>query len=103
MPVFYVRISPETVSFTNVKTGEVLQEPAHLAADGGAVVRPFAHRRALVSDFAAGERLLKTLLTRVAGKSLLRPSPRLVLHPLGNPEGGFTQIELRALHEMGLG
>ena len=30
-------------------------------------------------------------------------SPRVVLHPLGDPEGGFTRIEVRALHEMALG
>jgi rod shape-determining protein MreB len=30
-------------------------------------------------------------------------TPRVVIHPLGNPAGGFTQIERRAFREMALG
>ncbi len=37
------------------------------------------------------------------GRSLLAIAPRIVLHPQGSPAGGFTQIEVRALHEMALG
>jgi len=25
------------------------------------------------------------------------------MHPMGDPAGGFTQVEIRALHEMALG
>ena len=30
-------------------------------------------------------------------------APDIVMHPLGDPEGGFTQIEIRALRETALG
>ena len=33
----------------------------------------------------------------------LAMAPHLVLHPLGDPAGGLTQVELRALHELGRG
>ena len=35
--------------------------------------------------------------------SLLDRFKPIVLHPRVAPEGGFTQIELRALHELGMG
>ena len=34
---------------------------------------------------------------------MLAVSPRVVMHPLGDPAGGFTQVEIRAFHEMALG
>lgn len=122
-PLVYIQISPERVTLRNVKTGESVSEPPQLAIAqgdrpsvvavgaeaaahaGGAVrlVNPFAHPRTLVSDFTAGEQLLKALLRRMQPKWMLAVSPRVVVHPLGEPAGGFTQIEVRALHEMALG
>jgi rod shape-determining protein MreB and related proteins len=122
-PLFYVQISPERLSIRNVKTGETLSEPpqiaiehtpkarilavgAQAAAASGTsveVVNPFAHPRSLVSDFTVGEQLLKSFLSRMGPRSLFRAAPRIVFHPLGKPEGGFTQVEIRALHEMALG
>lgn len=33
-------------------------------------------------------------------RAWLAASPHIVIHPLGDPEGGFTQVELRALREL---
>lgn len=122
-PLVYIQVSPERIVLRNVKSGESISEPPHLAmarqlkapvlavgAEAAAratasveLVNPFGHPRTLVSDFTAGEQLLKALLRRLLPASMFAVSPRVVLHPLGDPEGGFTQIEVRALHEMALG
>jgi len=123
MPLLYVRISPDCLAITNVKSGESLSEVPELAitrnpervlaagsaarsaaAQSGAVlVNPFAHPRSLVSDFTSAEQLLKLFVRRLYGKAWFSPSPRVVIHPLGEPEGGFTQVERRAFRELALG
>lgn len=35
--------------------------------------------------------------------SFLVPAPRAIMHPMGDPAGGFTQVEARAFHEMAIG
>ena len=123
LPILYVRISPDRLVVTNAKNGESLSEVPELAIaknpervvgsgsaarvaaaqSGGLVVNPFAHPRSMVSDFTVGEQLLKHFIRRMVVKSWFAPSPRIVLHPLGDPEGGFTQVERRAFREMALG
>ena len=49
------------------------------------------------------EQLLKHQLKRLTGASFMSPSPCVVMHPLGSPDGGFTQVERRAFREMALG
>lgn len=123
-PIIYVQISPERLTLKNLKTGESLSEVPELAISAppkpkilavgpqarvaaasqpAEVVNPFAHPRTLVSDFTVAEQLLKYQLRRVLGNSLLSLSPCVVIHPLGSPAGGFTQVERRAFREMALG
>jgi rod shape-determining protein MreB and related proteins len=123
-PIIYVQISPERLAIKNFKTGESVSEVPELAispppnrkilavgpqarisaASGPAeVVNPFAHPRSLVSDFTVAEQLLKHQVRRVLGNSLLSLSPYVVIHPLGSPAGGFTQVERRAFRELALG
>jgi len=121
----YVQISPELLCIRNVKTGQSICEvpelalsegpkpqvlgvgaQARLAAQGRAakVVNPFAHPRSLISDFTASELLLKSFVRRMAGKrGISMAAPLIVMHPLGDPQGGFTQVENRAFRELGLG
>lgn len=123
IPVLYVRVSAERLVVTNAKTGESLSEMPELAiarnperilafgfaarstAAGAAavVINPFSHPRSLVSDFTSAEQLLKLMVRRLYGKAWFSPSPRVVIHPLGDPDGGFTQVERRAFREMALG
>jgi rod shape-determining protein MreB and related proteins len=72
------------------------------AAARAVLINPFAHPRSLVSDFYTAEVLIKHLLKNLLASSLFAISPRIVMHPLGSPEGGFTQVELRAFKEMAL-
>ncbi|ABM93339.1 rod shape-determining protein [Methylibium petroleiphilum] len=123
-PIVYVQISPERLTLRNLKTGESIAEVPELAISAppkpkilavgpqarvaaasqpAEVVNPFAHPRSLVSDFTVAEQLLKHQLRKVLGNSLLSLSPCVVVHPLGSPAGGFTQVERRAFREMALG
>jgi rod shape-determining protein MreB len=122
--VRYVRLSPDHLSVRDPKSGKAFSEPPevaisltpkvrivgigvearmHATAPSVEILNPFAHPRSLVSDFTVGEQLLKASLARINGGALLSVAPRVVMHPLGNPAGGFTQVEIRAFHEMALG
>lgn len=122
--IIYVQISPEQLTVRNLKTGECIAEvpelaisappnpkvlavgsQARLAAASTAakLVNPFAHPRSLVSDFTVAEQLLKHQVRKVMGGSLLSISPYIVIHPMGTPTGGFTQVERRAFREMAIG
>jgi rod shape-determining protein MreB len=125
MPLLYVQLSPQLLTIRNVKTGEQISEPPRIAirseqggkptvlavganasmaaGDSVEVMNPFDHPRSIVSDFTVAEQLLKAFFRRLGGNSWFAPSPKVVMHPLGAPEGGFTQIEIRALLEMALG
>ena len=123
-PTLYVQLSPECLTVRNPKSGDFISEvpelamqhaPSqrivatgsqarlHVAQPNTTVSNPFAHPRTLVSDFSGGEQVLKAFFARLQKKSLFSFAPIVVLHPLGHPDGGFTQIEIRALHEMALG
>lgn len=123
-PIVYIQISADQLVLKNLKTGQVIIEVPELAistapnprilavgpeasvaarVQDATLVNPFAHPRSLVSDFTLAEQLLKHQLRRALGKSLLSISPYVVIHPLGSPAGGFTQVERRAFREMALG
>lgn len=124
-PLVYIQISPNLLTLKNLKTGLEISEVAEIAlslppkpkvilgagaearlasaSEPAQLIQPFAHPRSLVSDFASAEALIRLQLQRVLGKGWLRVAPSVVMHPLGNPDGGFTQVELRAFREMALG
>jgi len=124
IPLIYIQISPEKLTLKNIKSGEVISEVpelaiayeknAHIVGTGNEavfhrskpsvkIINPFAHPRTLVSDFTVAEQLLKAMVNRLLGSSIFAVSPKIVLHPLGDPAGGFTQVELRAFREMAYG
>ena len=124
LPLVYIQITPELLTVRDVKTGTTVAEIPELAisaepkariiavgpqarlaaaSEPATVLNPFAHPRTLVSDFTAAEQLLKYQLLRVLKSSIWRPSPCVVLHPMGRSEGGYTQVERRAFREMALG
>lgn len=124
-PLVYIQIAPNLLTLKNLKTGLEISEVAEIAlslppkpkvilgagaearlasaSEPAQLIQPFAHPRSLVSDFASAEALIRIQLQRVLGKGWLRVAPSVVMHPLGNPDGGFTQVELRAFREMALG
>lgn len=122
----YVRLSPERLVVRDARAGRMFDQAAALAvtraaprrivavgdqavlAAAGAqqpvdLVRPFAHPRTLVADYTAGEQLLKAAIQTVLRGRWLALSPRVLMHPVGEPVGGLTQVEIRALQEMARG
>ena len=123
-PPLYIRLSPFRLTVRNVKTGEFISEVPEIAISRGPkpkvlgagdeaaphkssksaqVLNPFSHPRSLVSDFTVGQQVLKAFVKKLAKSHALAAAPRVMFHPQGDPAGGFTQIEIRALHEMALG
>lgn len=123
-PTLYVQLSPQRLTVRNAKTGAQWSEVPEVALSrrGGKpcvvgfgsearaardadveILNPFAHPRSLVSDFLPAEQLLKAFVRRALPKLVFGAAPRIVMHPLGEPEGGFTGVEARALREMAMG
>lgn len=121
IPLLYVQISPERLTIRKPKSGHALSEVPEMAigrqpdrriiavgeqarpaaaAQSADLVNPFAHPRSLLSDFSVAEELLKRQLKRMQPRAWLAASPHIVIHPLGDPLGGFTQVELRAFREL---
>jgi rod shape-determining protein MreB len=121
----YLRLSPERLTIRNVRTGAFISEvpeiailrgpkkaqilgvgaeaSLHRATTSVEVLNPFSHPRTMVGDFTAGEQLVKAFIRKLTGTSWFATAPRVVFHPLGDPAGGFTQVEIRAFREMALG
>jgi rod shape-determining protein MreB and related proteins len=125
-PLVCIQVNPTQVTIRHLDANTTLCEPAELAVDaqgkkprvlgagaqaraaaaavpGARLLAPFAHPRSMVSDFLSAESLLRALLRQSLGKRLLPTAPRVVMHPMGSPEGDFTAVELRAFRELGLG
>jgi rod shape-determining protein MreB len=125
--VVYVKLSPEKITVREAHSGYEISEPPQVAiarklkeevvAFGNEaatiasvrnidLVNPFQHPRALLSDFTVAEVIMKHFVTKAAKANrggIFRSAPIVVLHPLIDPEGGFTQIEIRAMHELAIG
>lgn len=122
-PVIYIQISPDNFSVKNVRSGETISGVAELALSalpeqkilglgtvardaaaahaGAVIVRPFAHPRSPGSDFTPVLQIIKAFVARLKTASALAMSPVIIIHPLGKPDGGFTEIESRAFRELG--
>lgn len=122
--IIYVQVSPSLLTVRNPKTGVSVSEvpevaiahspkPSilcvgkdariHRAEASVQIINPFAHPRSMASDFTIGEQTLKAFVRRTVGNSIFTPAPKIVMHLLGDPTGGFTQVEIRAFREMALG
>jgi rod shape-determining protein MreB and related proteins len=120
----YVQISRDRLRVRDPKKGRELAGPPELAITGTGtkvkvvgfgdsarvprpfpveILRPFAHPRTPVSDFTVAEQLLRAFLRSLIARPWFAASPRIVMHPLEDYEGGLTQVEIRALRELALG
>jgi len=120
----YIRLSPFRLTVRNVKTGAFVSEVPEIAISRGPkpkvlgagdeaalykssksaqVLNPFSHPRSLMSDFTAGEQVLKAFVKKLPKGNAFAASPRVLFHLQGDPAGGFTQVEIRAFREMALG
>ncbi|WP_411882211.1 rod shape-determining protein MreB [Polaromonas sp. YR568] len=123
-PPLYIRLSPVRLTVRNAKTGAYVSEVPEIAISRGPkpkvlgagdeatlykssksalVTNPFSHPRSLMSDFALGQQVLKAFVKKLPKGRALAVAPRVLFHLQGDPAGGFTQVEVRAFHEMALG
>jgi len=123
-PILYIRLDPNTLSIRDVRSGRTVAEPPLAAISRGPkialvavgeaaraaaaspsveLVNPFKHPRTLLSDFTVAEQVIQGFVRKLLGSRPFLLSPIVVLHPKVDPEGGFTQIELRALRELAVG
>ena len=120
-PLLYITLAPECLTIRNLRSGLVIAEVPELAvsrsptpeilgvgskarqAAAAQVINPFDHPRSLVADFTAAEQVLRLLVRQATWHSFFAMAPIIFIHPLGEPEGGFTQLEYRAFREMALG
>ena len=121
-PILYVELSPERLTVCNLTRGVRISEKPEIAmlqkdqrntviAIGDqakrhkgkpsvTMINPFVHPRTLLPDISVASRVLKDFVERVCPRSAFR-APILLMHPLGQPEGGFTEVELGTLDRMG--
>lgn len=121
----YVRVKPDRLSVLHLESGKQHSDAPTLAVEqrngksvvlgvGGAVTansgmprvvlaNGFKHPRTIIADFTIAEQTLKHFLKIVLPHSLFAAAPIVVIHPLAQIEGGLTQVEIRALAELGLG
>ena len=120
-PILYIRLSAKSINVRNVTSGKVIDEIPEVAITNekkpkilglgknarlnisiatASVINPFAHPRTLISDFTLADILVKGMVQQALTNSLFKFAPRIVLHPEGDPEGGFTQVEIRAFQEL---
>jgi rod shape-determining protein MreB len=123
-PTVYAQLTPDRLSVRDVRSGRsyaarpvgaVLTGPIRKVVRVGddaltasaarplEIVNPFKHPRMLIADFTLGQQVLRGFLKKLYPSSLLPRQPVLVLHPRVDPSGGFTEIEIRALHELATG
>ncbi len=123
-PTVYAQLEPDRLAVRDVRSGRsfaarpvgaVLTGPIRRVIRVGdealtasadrplQTVNPFKHPRLLIADLSLGQQVLRGFLKKLYPSSLVPRLPVLVLHPRVDPEGGFTDIEIRALHELGQG
>lgn len=121
----YVRIKPDRMSVLHVESGNEysavpvlalasksgkrsvagvgLEAAAMAGLANVTLANGFEHPRTLLADFTIAEQTLKQFLAKVVPGSLFAASPVVVMHPQARLEGGLTQVEVRAMVELGLG
>lgn len=121
----YVRIEPEQLSLLHLESGTDMSDTPALAIETKAgkssivavgnqamamaglpniaVANGFKHPRTIIADFTIAEQTLKYFLKSVLPQTIFTPSPIVVLHPQAALDGGLTQVEIRALAELGMG
>ena len=79
------------------------EEAAHISASSEiSVYDAFCHPRVLIGSFDAAEIVVREFLRRAYGDKKPWQKFRMVIHPQDDLEGGLTDIEERALQELGL-
>jgi rod shape-determining protein MreB len=123
-PTVYAQLSRDRLSVRDVRSGRAVAGPPIGAVLPGPLrrvvavgqeartamadrplhlVNPFDHPRTLVADVVLARQVLAGFLAKLYPLRYVPRRPVLVLHPRIDPAGGFTPVEIRALHEIARG
>lgn len=89
----YLQVRENVVQARDVRRQQVARRVASA---------PFSHQRSLVGKFSVADRLVREAVREVSGSGLFRRL-RILVHPLGNVDGGLTEVEERVLQELARG
>jgi len=112
---YYVRISRTRLNMRDVSSGETFDTAARIGLDGVnriaavgdmtdsvvRVVEPFNHPRVAIADFMVASKLLQYGMQRLSRMKWISPSPIIVIQPDMELVGGLSELETRALLELG--
>jgi rod shape-determining protein MreB len=113
---YYVRISRAHLNMRDVSSGESLEVIAKLGLDSGnrivaigdmsapgivRVLEPFDHPRVVIADGLAASKLLQYGMQQMARSKWISPAPILIIQPDMDLAGGLSEMENRALLELG--
>lgn len=87
----YVKVGANTFHLSHLRSNEELTVFA---------TEPFTTTRLLVGNFTNAEKLLAKSLKQLYKNKWFSPSPFIVIQPLEMVEGGLSEVEERAIHEL---
>jgi rod shape-determining protein MreB len=65
------------------------------------VIEPFNHPRVVMADFMVASKLLQYGMQQLSRAKWISPAPILVIRPDRELDGGLSEMETRALMELG--
>ena len=113
---YYVRINRSRLNMRDLVSGESFEVLAKMGLDSahrivavgdmtGAnierILQPFDHPRVVIADGLVASKLLQYGIQRMARSKWISPAPILVIQPDLELAGGLSEIEKRALLELG--
>jgi rod shape-determining protein MreB len=99
----------------DVSSGKTFETAARIGLDGEArivsigdmtgtearVIHPFDHPRVVIADFMVASKLLQYGMQQLSRMKWISPAPILIIQPDMELEGGLSELETRALLELG--
>lgn len=118
----YIRLSPECLSVLQVESQYLISDLPLVAIEekkgkkvilaygqealampnlpGISKINGFKHPRTIIADFGIAEQTMRYFIKQAQKHRKFPSSPIAIIHPIDELEGGFTQIEVRALAEL---
>lgn len=96
--IIYLRLSPTRIYAKVVGEDKTFDDEAVYTNRQEERVYPFRHPRVIVRDFDGASLIVREALSHLAGQDFLKPA--VFVYWPETVEGGLTDIEKRAMHEI---
>lgn len=89
----YIKLSKNRIEIVNLETGETIsREP----------IEPFSTQRFIIADFNKADALIRNIINDLLPKKSIFPrQTKILIQQVENVEGGLSEIEKRALRDLG--